>query len=279
MSEPDDAVIRAYLLGLLPDGTAEDVEEAYFVDPEVFARVRAVEDDLLDDYAAGRLGHPEKGAFEHRYLATDALRQRVIGARALRLAAPPARALKVVPRRRWLAPAAIAAGLLVAMLTSWLWQSQAPAVLPEAPPPSMAREARPTPSPSPSASLAPPASPAISPSAVAPPTTRLVLALSPTLLRGPGGPAVVRIPPQSDAVVLELLGDRAVVPSGAALRVSVETVEGAQVWSGPARRVDGASSVASAEVPADRLAPADYLVTLSAGDETLYRYFFRVSAR
>jgi hypothetical protein len=278
MPEPDDAVIRAYLLGLLPDGSAEDVEEAYFVDPEVFARVRAVEDDLLDDYAAGRLGHPEKSAFEHRYLATDALRQRVIGARALRLAAP-ARALEVVPRRRWLAPAAIAAGLLVAMLTSWLWQSQAPAVLPEGPPPSMAREVRPTPSPSQGASPTPPASPAISPSAVAPPTTRLVLALSPTLLRGPGGPAVVRVPPQSDAIVLELLGDRAVVPRGAALRVSVETVEGAQVWSGPARRVDGGSSVATAEVPADRLAPADYLVTLSAGDETLYRYFFRVPAR
>src|SRR5688572_14832611 len=85
-----DETIRAYLLGLLPEGDAEEVEDAYFRDPEALDRVRAVEDDLLDDYAAGRLGPPEKTAFEGRYLASEPLRRRVVSARALRMATAPA---------------------------------------------------------------------------------------------------------------------------------------------------------------------------------------------
>jgi anti-sigma factor RsiW len=82
----DDAALRRYLLGLLPEAEAEPLEEAYFARPEVLERVRGVEDDLLDDYASGRLAPGERGAFEGRYLASPPLRERVVAARALRLA-------------------------------------------------------------------------------------------------------------------------------------------------------------------------------------------------
>src|SRR5262245_53725294 len=97
MPQPDE-VLRAYLLGLLPEGEADALEELYFGDPEAFDRMRAAEDDLLDDYAAGRLGSTEKGAFESRYLASSPLRQRVVAARALRLAAGRAPAARAAPR-------------------------------------------------------------------------------------------------------------------------------------------------------------------------------------
>jgi hypothetical protein len=126
---------------------------------------------------------------------------------------------------------------------------------------------------------APSASPAGSASPSAPATTRLVLALSPTLLRGEGGPAQVRIPAGVDAVTLELQGDPATVPRTARLVVVVETVEGERVWSGPAQRGNRPSLAATVAVPAARLAPADYLVTLSGSGQTLFRYFFRIPAR
>ena len=74
----DDAALRRYLLGLLPEAEAEPLEEAYFARPEVLETLRGVEDDLLDDYAAGRLSPGEKGAFEGRYLASPRLRDRVV---------------------------------------------------------------------------------------------------------------------------------------------------------------------------------------------------------
>src|SRR5262245_51892396 len=85
--DPDDAGLRRYLLGLLPETEAELVEESYLAQPEALARVRGVEDDLLDDYAADRLDPAEKAAFESRYHSSQVLRERVAAARALRMAA------------------------------------------------------------------------------------------------------------------------------------------------------------------------------------------------
>jgi len=111
----------------------------------------------------------------------------------------------------------------------------------------------------------------------------VVLALSPLLLRGEEQPVGLRIPPGTDTVVLELEGDPAALPRpGAPLEAPVKTVEGRPVWRGEARRATAGrrpSLLASAAIPATRLVPGDYLVTLSApgaaGGE-LYSYFFRV---
>src|SRR5688572_17524517 len=118
----DDAALRRYLLGLLPEAEAEALEEAYFARPEVLERVRLAEDDLLDDYAAGRLETGERAAFEGRYLASAPLRERVMAARALRLAAGgQGQAARAAGRPvRWRVPLGVAAGFVLVFLAVWL---------------------------------------------------------------------------------------------------------------------------------------------------------------
>jgi hypothetical protein len=91
------------------------------------------------------------------------------------------------------------------------------------------------------------------------------------------------MPIGTDTVVLELEGDRAILPTRpSVLEATLETVEGRPVWRGEAQREVGAgkpSLVASARVPAATLATGDYLLTLSlrgVTDGTIYRYFFRI---
>jgi hypothetical protein len=279
----DDTVIRRYLLGFLPEEEAEALEEAYLAHPEVWERVRGVEDDLLDDHASGRLGPGEKGAFESRYLAFPRLRERVVAARALRMAradarVPPARVVAARPTR-WRVPLAIAAGLLLAVVGLSIWPSPAP--------PRTATSAPPTPatgsqSPVPPVSASMRALPGPTLTATFEPGVRpVVLALSPVLLRGEDRPVELRVPRDADTVVLELEGDPAILPRPArALEASIKTVEGKPVWRGEARRVSDArrpSLLATARVPAARLVPGDYLVTMSArgSEDTLHSYFFR----
>jgi hypothetical protein len=278
----DEAAIRRYLLGLLPEPEAEALEEEYLGHAEMMERWRGVEDDLLDDYAAGRLGTDEKGAFESRCRASPLLRDRAVAARAIRLAAAgEAPTARLVPRRawRWAGPSAIAASLLVAALAFWLWPSRPGevAIVPAAPT-SVARSETP--------SLEPHGTrpPVAAPSAAAPErplaVTRLVFAVSPVLLRGQANAAQLRIPPTTTTVVLELEGDPALLPPPPArLDAIITTVEGRRIWAGEARRVDHPerpSPLASASVPARRLPAGDYLVDLAAGPDTLSRYFIRV---
>jgi hypothetical protein len=283
LADPDDAALRRYLLGLLPEAEADAVEEAYFVRPDVLERVRGVEHDLLDDYAAGQLEPGEKAAFESRYLASSSLRERVEAARALRLATAdkeaPARV--VVRPVRWRVPLAIAAGLLLVVLAFWI-RPPRPSQLTSASLPSAAPSESPLP---PSAASG---GPALAPSATAPsrqpPMSRaVVFALSPVLLRGQGRPAQLRLTEGTDVVVLELEGDSALLPpSPSELEAVIKTVEGEEVWRGEARHTRDAarpSLLAFTRVPAKRLAPGDYLLTLSGQDAdegTLYSYFLRV---
>lgn len=282
----DEAGIRSYLLGLLPEAEAEALEEAYFARPEVWERVRGVEDDLLDDYAAGRLGPGEKQAFESRYLASPPLRERVVAARVLATASdtevPAARVATARPMR-WGGPLAIAASLLVAVVAFWAWPPPAPPPVTSIwPPPTSAATSEAPPSP-PAEPMGSSAAPAPTPPRPSPGVRPLVLALSPVLLRGQARPVELRIPPGADTVVLELEGDPAIIPrSASALDAAVQTVEGERVWRGEARRVRDAgrpSLLASARVPAAKLGPGDYLVTLSARGSAggaLHSYFFRV---
>ena len=277
----DDATLRGYLLGLLPEAEAEALEEAYFARPEVLERVRGVEDDLLDDYAAGRLAPGEKAAFETRYLASAPLRQRVVAARALHGAATARRRTSArVPAGpvKWTIPVGIAAGLLLVVLAVWT-RPRPPQVATASPSAIAPSEMPPRPSGPPAATSVPtPTTPARTRA-----TSRLVLALSPVLLRGQGRPNSLRIPAETDAVELGLEGDPALLPpTPSALHVVIKTVEGEEVWRGEARRVRNVgrpSLLAATRVPAAQLAAGDYLLTLSArgtADGTLYNYFVRV---
>ena len=129
----DDATLRRYLLGELPESEAESLEEAYFADAEALALVREAEDDLLDDYAAARLGPGESQAFERRRLVTPPQRERLRAARALRLLASdvPARGRA----RFWPAFGALAAVFLLSLVALRVWPPQPP---PGGPPPASA---------------------------------------------------------------------------------------------------------------------------------------------
>jgi hypothetical protein len=264
LPETDDAGLRRYLLGRMAETEAEALEHAYLADPQTLERLRAVEDDLLDDYAAGRLAEDERLAFEARYLTSAPLRNRVLAARALRRAMADSgqAVVHTLARRRamrWTFPAALAAGLILGVVAYRLWPAAAV----------------PTVSVSPSATAA-----SLRPLPRDPVTA--VLALSPVLLRGEQPSAARRVPAGTEVVVLVLEGDPASLPAPSSpLAAAVTTVEGAAVWSGAAQRAPGepgSPRLASVRVPAPSLPPGDYLVTLSApGSGTLYRYFLRIS--
>jgi anti-sigma factor RsiW len=75
--------IRRYLLGELSETARKRFESRYFTDPECFARLNAVENDLIDSYVHGLLPFSEQRNFRMQYLDSPARRERVEFARAL----------------------------------------------------------------------------------------------------------------------------------------------------------------------------------------------------
>ena len=75
-----DGELRAYLLGQTPADEAAHLEERLLEDEEMFATLRAVEDDLLDAFARDRLPAAEREQFRERYGGQT---ERIAFARAL----------------------------------------------------------------------------------------------------------------------------------------------------------------------------------------------------
>jgi hypothetical protein len=80
-SIPADQHLIAYLLGRLPPGEVERVDELSIVDDAVAERLRAVEDDLVDAYVVGALDDSLVVDFESVYLASALRREKVERAR------------------------------------------------------------------------------------------------------------------------------------------------------------------------------------------------------
>lgn len=137
MDEPSDAILRDWLLGKLPPAVSEPLEERLFAEAGFSGRMQAVETDLLDDLARGRLDPDDRARAQRLFTATgkDRLRLRIaqalagIGASAgdprLRTRAVSTRS---APRRRWRAWAgvALAASLAFAAVGLRLYRSDAP---------------------------------------------------------------------------------------------------------------------------------------------------------
>jgi len=70
-----------YLLGVLPPEDTERLDEASIVDDDIAARLRRVEDDLVDSYVRGQLSGDTLAQFESHYLASRHRRDRVEFAR------------------------------------------------------------------------------------------------------------------------------------------------------------------------------------------------------
>lgn len=106
---------REYLLGRLDEAAAEQVQARLLEDEEWCAEIQSAEDDLLDDWAQGRLAGEDRAGFESRYLASGHGRSRAAFALALarRVAAAPS-----APSRGLLL--ALAACLVLGLSTLWL---------------------------------------------------------------------------------------------------------------------------------------------------------------
>jgi hypothetical protein len=69
--------LARYLLGQLPEGEQQRIEESFFSDEEFLAELLVVEDDLIDDYVRGQLSASERERFEKFFLASPRRQQRV----------------------------------------------------------------------------------------------------------------------------------------------------------------------------------------------------------
>ena len=80
--EPDDTLLVRYLVGGVSEQEKVRIEEAFFADEELFARMQHVEEDLIERHLRGELQGEERKAFEAAY-AAPARRERVLFAQAL----------------------------------------------------------------------------------------------------------------------------------------------------------------------------------------------------
>ena len=78
-----DQTLVGYLLGLLPEDQAEQLEEASVADDAVASRLIAIENDLIDDYVRNDLDAGTRVRFECFYLASPYRREKVRLARQL----------------------------------------------------------------------------------------------------------------------------------------------------------------------------------------------------
>jgi hypothetical protein len=69
--------LRRYALGILPDVERLALEERLIAEPDLFASLKLVEDDLIDAYVDHGLPAAERGQFERQLAEADDLRQRV----------------------------------------------------------------------------------------------------------------------------------------------------------------------------------------------------------
>ena len=83
MAENSEKIkIDRYLLGELPDGERELVEEQVFADDQFFAEVEAAEMALIDRYVRNEMSAEERDALEQNYLVTPERKVKVADARS-----------------------------------------------------------------------------------------------------------------------------------------------------------------------------------------------------
>ena len=88
-----DDQLRQYVLGDLPAAEEGELESALFREAELLARVELARDDLLDDYAAGRLSDADRVKLERRQLSQPEGREQLAMSKALQSAARQKRLL------------------------------------------------------------------------------------------------------------------------------------------------------------------------------------------
>lgn len=273
----DAAAMTRYLLGELSDGERDELEARYFRDGSAFDALVDVENALVDDYVRGRLAPETRARFEAHYLSTPERRERVRFARALvtvtdrqPAAAPDARADEPTGWRAWwvslgrvrLVTAAAAAVLLMAA-GLWLVLDQSRTGPDTAPAPVAG-----TPAPPEGARTEPVLA-----------IVTLALTVGPgERSAAPATPPTVTIPPGTGEVRLELtLREH----EYARYRVSVRAIGDGEVFTSGALTASTDGPAFTVTIPAPRLRPGDYLLTLqgaaaAADFDDLSQTIFRV---
>jgi hypothetical protein len=299
----DDRLLRSYLLGELRDPDQERVEDRMFGDDEYYGRLLTMEEELIRDYARGRLPRSVRRRFERRLVASPDWPARVDEARALidiigeehrargdgRRQRAWTRATAAVAGGAVMRRLALAAAIVVVVsgvswlvvdrlaLSSRLERVEVERAEVERRTNDMARRIAEQ-----SAALARldqalATNPAGEPS---PPGRVVAFLLSPGGTRSPNDSGTtLRVPADSEVRLLLTLGDRR---GHSGYRAILRTVEGVQVWGGSAAAIVGAGQQDTAEVrlPGSVLAPSDYVLRLQGTSgtavEDLDAYVFRV---
>src|ERR1044072_898640 len=79
----DDELIRAYLLGKLDPSNQRQTEERLLSDGDFFQELLLAEDDLIDQFANGRLSSHDRDDFEQYFLAVPERKKKLDFARSL----------------------------------------------------------------------------------------------------------------------------------------------------------------------------------------------------
>jgi len=252
-----DRGARSYLLGQLSDDESSALEREYFADEAALDRIAVAEEELVEDYLAGRLPAEERHRFERHYLASPPHRARVETIRRLQGAG-------IANKRRAtsLRYLALAATLVLAVGALWLGSLRRSATV---------------------AVVAPPA--ASPPQAVPEPRRGFAVSLSPLAVRSASDSQSVVVPDGTDVVALQLEGGADTAKSANA-RAVIQTVTGDEVWRGPAHAGTtlAAGVIARFDVPASRLGIDDYVVVLfdtdgGGAERERNRYVLRLRAR
>jgi hypothetical protein len=133
-SDPGHHLIRRYLLGQLPDPSQQSLEEGFMTGDTSLEELEAAEDELVDEYLAGRLSNHERDQFEKYFLSTPEREQKLRFAKVFHqyAAANQAPSVSVGSRtptnffgfNSWPARIAALALILVAMSGIWLYRSR-----------------------------------------------------------------------------------------------------------------------------------------------------------
>ena len=119
--------LRLWLLGLLTEQESRSLEERLITESELYEELFIVEEELIDDYIAGRLNVDERAAFESYFMNSPERQEQFRIANALRVYIDDTKKIEVpaeVPQQRrfgWpFASMALVAAALVIVALVWL---------------------------------------------------------------------------------------------------------------------------------------------------------------
>src|SRR5262249_52044628 len=106
-SAKEEQLMTRYLLGAATEEQCVEVEERFLRDAEYLKQLRALECEIIDDYARGEMPAPERRSFERRAMASPQGREQIASARKLQAQLDQMTAEgRVAPEERATAPLA-----------------------------------------------------------------------------------------------------------------------------------------------------------------------------